>query len=85
MGKRGAKGKHREQRDGWMKKGANWGVMSLYVSGTVCAHRAGVCLCVYACGSLSHVGVYVHVCVYLCVCVCVSVCLCTSPEALNHY
>ena len=52
-----------------MKKGADWGVMSLYVSGTVCAHRAGMCLCVYACGSLSHVGVYVHVCVYVCVCV----------------
>ena len=67
-----------------MKKGANWGVMSLYVSGTVCAHRAGVCLCVYACGSLSHVGVYVHVCVYLCVCVCVcvSVYISRGPESL---
>lgn len=58
-----------------MEKGVDWAVMSLCVSGTVCAHRAGVCLCVCvrACGSLSHVGVHVHVCV------------CTSPEALNHY
>ena len=77
VGRRGAKGKHRGQRGGWMEKGVDWVVMSLCVSGTVCAHRAGVCLCVCvcacACGSLSHVGVYVPVCV------------CTSPEAVNHY
>ena len=58
MGRTGAKGKHREQRGGWMEKGVDWAVMSLCVSGTVCAHRAGMCLCVCVCVC---VCVHVHV------------------------